>query len=130
MRLAEVRAALVRHGVSLAATPEGKLRPRAELPPPRELVEAMREHRAALLRQVEESRLPDGCLDLAQLGTLPGRCATCARWQPDGYGDGLCPLGRAAHGWADGNPEAHVITTALHECAGHAGRGWKAKGAA
>ena len=100
-------------------------------PPPAALVEAMREHRAALLRQVQEGRLPDGRLDVAALSALPGRCGSCARWQgPDAYGDGLCPLGRAAHGWHDGNPKAPVLTTPHHKCAAHGGAGWKAKGRA
>lgn len=73
-------------------------------------------------------RLPGGYLNAAVLQLQPGRCASCAHWQgPDEYGDGLCPLGRAAHGWLDGNPAAPVMTTALHECAAQAGRGWKAR---
>ncbi len=72
-------------------------------------------------------RLLGGHLNAAVLQLQPGRCASCARWQgPDEYGDGLCPLGRAAHGWLDGNPYAPVMTTALHECAAQAGRGWQA----
>ena len=72
------------------------------------------------------TRLPDGRLNAAVLQLQPGRCASCTHWQgPDEYGDGLCPLGRRAHGWYDGNPDAPVMTTPLHECAAHAGRGWK-----
>ena len=90
----------------------------------------MREHREALLRQVQEGRLPDGRLDVAALSALPGHCGSCARWQgPDAYGDGLCPLGRAAHGWHDGNPKAPVLTTPHHACAAYSGKGWKARGA-
>lgn len=126
MTLGELRRELVRHGVTLAVSEAGKLRPSAATPPPRELVEAMREHREALLRQVAEGRLPDGRLDLARLSSAPGHCGCCARWQgPDEYGEGLCPLGRAAHGWPDGNPKAPVLTAAHHACAAHGGEGWK-----
>ena len=129
MRLSDLRRELVRHGVNLAVSEAGKLRPSAATPPPAELVEAMREHRAALLRQVQEGRLPDGRLDVAALSALPGRCGSCARWQgPDAYGDGLCSLGRAAHGWHDGNPRAPVLIVPHHKCAAHGGAGWKAKG--
>lgn len=126
MRLSDLRRELVRHGVNLAVGEAGKLRPSAATPPPAELVEAMREHRAALLRQVQEGRLPDGRLDVTRLSSTPGHCGCCARWQgPDAYGDGLCPLGRAAHGWADGNPDAPVLTVAHHECGAYEGQGWK-----
>ena len=91
----------------------------------------LRVHREALLRQVQEGRLPDGRLDVAALSALPGRCGSCARWQgPDAYGDGLCSLGRAAHGWHDGNPRAPVLIVPHHKCAAHGGAGWKAKGRA
>lgn len=76
----------------------------------------------------ERGRLPDGYLNVAVLQNHPGRCASCARWQgPDAYGDGLCVLGRQAHGWPYGNPNAPVMTTALHCCAAHGGQGWQAK---
>lgn len=117
MRLGELRAQLARHGVSLTITEEGKLRPHAAEAPPAELIEAIREHRAALLRQVEEGRTADGRLDVAWLATQPGRCGTCTRWRgPDTYSDGQCRLGRAAHGWADGDPLAPVTTTVHHAC--------------
>ncbi|GAA5513803.1 hypothetical protein Dcar01_02551 [Deinococcus carri] len=126
MTLTELRRTLAPLGVSLSVTPAGKLRYDAPRGLPAELVEAMRAQRAALLRQVEEGRLPDGRLDVAALAAAPGRCGCCARWQgPDAYGDGLCPLGRAAHGWADGNPKAPVLTVAHHHCAAHGGQGWK-----
>lgn len=131
MRLAELREHLARHGVSLTVTEEGKLRPHAPEAPPAELLEAMREHRAALVRQVKEGRLPDGRLDVARLAAAPGHCGCCARWQgPDEYGEGRCPLGRAAHGWADGNPKAPVLTVPHHACAAYDGQGWKARGRA
>lgn len=131
MRLGELRAQLARHGVSLTVTEEGKLRPHAAEAPPAKLIEAIREHRAALLRQVGEGRLPDGSLDVARLAAAPGHCGCCSRWQgPDAYGDGLCPLGRAAHGWADGNSAAPVLTAVHHRCAAHGGQGWRAKGGA
>lgn len=73
-------------------------------------------------------RLPSGHLNAAVLQLQQGRCASCARWEgPDEYGLGLCPVGRAAHGWLDGNPKGPVTTTPLHECAAHAGRGWKSR---
>ena len=72
-------------------------------------------------------RLPDGRIDMQRLAHQQGVCLTCARWQPDEYGDGLCPLGRRAHGWYDGNPAAPVITTAAHRCAAKNGAGWQAK---
>ncbi|THF70961.1 hypothetical protein E7T06_05240 [Deinococcus sp. Arct2-2] len=74
-----MRRELVRHGVRLSITPDGKLRRQADQPPPAELVEGMRQHRAALVRQLEEGRFPDGRLDVAALPLLPGRCGTCAR---------------------------------------------------
>lgn len=131
MRLAELLAELARHGVSLKATPEGKLRPRADQPPPAELVEAMRQHRAALLRQVEEGRLPDGRLDITRLTAAPGHCGSCARWTPTPYTlEGECSAGRRAHGWYDGNPSAPVLIHPGHRCAADSGQGYRARGAA
>ena len=128
MRLSDLRRELVRHGVSLAVSEAGKLRPSAATPPPAEVVEAMREHRAALLRQVAEGRLPDGRLDVARLSSAPGHCGCCARWTPTGYPlEGECSAGRRAHGWPDGNPDAPVLTTPHHTCAAYSGRGWKAR---
>lgn len=64
----------------------------------------------------------------AELGQQPGRCGSCFRWEgPDEYGDGLCPLGRKAHGWLDGNPDVPVICTVHHQCAAYGGKGWKAR---
>jgi hypothetical protein len=123
-----VRLSLVRHGITLSLTAEGKIKPKADQPPPAELVEGMREHREHLVRQLKEGRLPDGRLDVAALSLQPGRCASCGWWiGPDEYGDGRCPLGRAAHGWPDGNPNEAVLTTALHHCQAREGRGWEPK---
>lgn len=127
MTLAELGRALAQHGVILALTAEGKLKPTADQQPPGDLVDAIRAHRAVLVRRLERSQHPDGRLNVAALQDQPGRCASCGRWQgPDEYGDGLCLLGRAAHGWPDGRPDAPVLTTALHECAAYGGKGWKA----
>ena len=131
MNLGELRHLLTTSGVALTVTPEGKLRYEAPHGLTPDVVEAMRQHREALLRQVQEGRLPDGRLDVAALSALPGHCGCCARWQgPDAYGDGLCPLGRAAHGWPDGNPDAPVLTPPHHTCAAYSGQGWKARGSA
>lgn len=125
MTLVELCRALAQHGVSLALTAEGKLKPTADQQPPSAVVESIRAHRALLVRRLERGQHPDGRLNVA---ALQGRCANCGRWQgPDEYGDGLCVLGRAAHGWPYGNPDAPVMTTALHCCAAYGGQGWQAK---
>ncbi len=49
MKLGELRPALARHGVSVGITAAGTLRLNAAFPPPAELLEAVREHKAALL---------------------------------------------------------------------------------
>lgn len=127
MTLAELGRALAQHGVFLTLTPDGKLKPTADQQPPADLVEAIRAHRAVLVRRLERGQLPDGRLNMA---ALQGRCVSCGRWQgPDEYGDGLCPLGRGAHGRLDGNLAAPEMTTALHLCAAHGGKGWKAAAA-
>lgn len=127
MTLGELCRALGQHGVSLALTPEGKIKPTAAQQPPAELVESIKAHRAVLVRRLERGQLPDGRLNMAALQDQPGRCVSCSRWQgPDEYGDGLCVLGRAAHGWPYGNPDAPVMTTAHHCCAAYGGKGWKA----
>lgn len=127
MTLTELCRALTQHGVSLALTAEGKLKPTADQQPPAELLESIKAHRDHLVRRLERGQFPDGRLNVAALQDQPGRCASCSRWQgPDEFGDGLCVLGRQAHGWPYGNPEAPVITTALHICGAYDGRGWKA----
>lgn len=128
MRLSELLPELVQHGVSLSLTPDGKLRRQADQPPPAAVVESIREHRALLVRRLERGQRPDGRLNAAALKGQPGRCVGCAHWQgPDTYGDGLCLLGRGAHGWLDGNPAAPVLTPALHACAAQNGQGWQVK---
>lgn len=77
--------------------------------------------------QTSSSGRSDGRIDMQQVAQQKGVCLTCARWQTDEFGDGLCPLGRRAHGWYDGNPTLAVITTAAHRCAAHGGAGWQAK---
>lgn len=68
MNLAQLRAALDQHGVSLTLTAEGKIRPRADQPPPPELVDAMREHKTALLEGLQNevkrgnAEQPDGAI--------------------------------------------------------------------
>ena len=80
-----------------------------------------------LALRLERGQHPDERLTAAALEGQPGRCVSCSQWQgPDAHGDGLCPLGRAAHGWLDGNPDAPVLTVALHVCAAHNGQGWQA----
>lgn len=126
--MAELCRALTQHGVSLALTPDGKLKPTADQPPPAAVVESIKAHRVALVRRLERGQHPDGRLNASILEGQPGRCVSCGRWQgPDAYGDGLCILGRGAHGWLDGNPDAPVLTGALHVCAAHNGQGWQVK---
>lgn len=128
MTLVGLSARLRQHGVSLTLTPEGKLRPTARQAPPEELLQAVRDHRDPLVRRLARGQRPDGRLDVATLSAAPGRCVTCRRWTgPDAFGDGLCPLGRHAHGWLDGDPDAPVITAALHVCAAHQGNGWQVR---
>lgn len=129
MRLSELRAALGRHFAVLRFAPDGEhLECEAPEPLTLEIVKGLQDYRPHVLRQVKEGRLADGRLDFATLRDQPGRCASCSWWQgPDAYGDGLCVLGRQAHGWPYGNPDAPVMTTALHCCAAQGGQGWQAK---
>lgn len=115
--------------MQLGRTEAGRLRYDAPGPLPVVLVEGMKAHRAALLRQVEEGRATDGRLNVAALAAQPGHCGCCAHWEgPDAYGDGLCPLGHGAHGLLGGNPDRPVMTVSHHSCAAREGRGWKSKG--
>lgn len=128
MRLHDVRLALVRHGVTLALTPERQVRAHARQQPPAELIEAMRERRAPLLRQVEWGQFSDGRLDVATLSAQPGHCGSCARWTPTGYPlEGECSAGRRAHGWFDGVPTAPVLTHPGSPCQALEGRAYKAR---
>jgi hypothetical protein len=113
---------LQQHGVRLDLTPEGRIRPHAEHAPPAELVDAIREHRALLVRRLERGQGPDGRYDLARLVPLPGICASCSRWSPAaewGTLMGTCSLTAAA--FEEGRP---LALHAAHRCAAYAGKGW------
>lgn len=94
MTLSELVRLLEQHGVNLTLTAEGKLKPTADQQPPAEVIEGIRQHRAALVRRLERGQRADGRYHLADLLPLPGICASCARWQPFTAGDllGRCPL--------------------------------------
>jgi hypothetical protein len=68
--------------------------------------------------------------DWATLGSQPGHCGSCARWEdaPDwGPLMGECMAGRRAHGWPDGNPSAPVVIHLGHRCAAHDGTAYRSK---
>lgn len=128
MNLGALRRLLVSRNATLTVTAEGKLRFRAPTGLEDEVVEAIKKYRAALLKQLQEGRTLNGRLSAPLLSQQVGRCASCNRWKgPDEFGLGLCPLGRAAHGWLDGRADLPVMTTPLHECAAHGGKGWTGK---
>lgn len=103
----------------------GQLRLTGDQPAPRALVQAVRTHKTELL-----AGLGHGGLRRLLGEWTSGQCGTCVRWQgPDEYGDGLCPLGRLAHGWLDGNPDAPVLCPAGHRCLAYGGLGWWPKAA-
>lgn len=53
MTIVELVRQLDQHGVSLALTPEGKIRPMGDQPPPAELIAAIRANRVELVRHLE-----------------------------------------------------------------------------
>jgi len=68
--------------------------------------------------------------DWAALGSQPGHCGSCTRWEdaPDwGPLMGECMAGRRAHGWPDGNPSAPVVIHMGHRCAAHDGTAYRSK---
>lgn len=125
MNLGDLKRAMQEYGVSVSLTSEGRLKTTAPQRPPESLVEAIREHRGALIEDLLHPR-PSGHSNIELLSQQAGRCGTCLHWTPDAFDDGLCSLGRAAHGWLDGNPKVPVITPPHHQCAAHDGKGWKA----
>lgn len=94
MTLAELVRLLDQHGINLTLTAEGKLRPTAEQQPPAEVIEGIRQHRAALVRRLERGQRADGQYYLADLVPVAGICASCSRWQSFAAGDlhGRCSL--------------------------------------
>jgi hypothetical protein len=117
MRLEELQTSLVRYGVSLTITEAGKLRPHASEAPPQEVIEAIREHRDALLRQLGEGRLPDGRPDMSVRAALPGHCGTCRHFTlsaREGRYMGVCTLGWAVHFPAETHVNRAVV---IHEAA-------------
>ena len=135
MTLGELVRLLDQHGVNLALTAEGKLKPTADQQPPAEVIEGIRAHRAALVRRLERGQRADGRLDVARLSALPGHCGSCARWEeaPDwGPLMGVCGCPPAA--WPGGLPPLAIH--AGHRCAAYreegeeVGRGYRAKGQA
>lgn len=117
MRLAALLKLLGQHGVNLTLTEAGKLRPTADTPPPAEVIEGIREHRAPLVSRLARGQRPDGRYYFVDLERQSGVCASCSRWQPVFIGSlmGLCPLTTAV--------EIH----AAHRCVVREGRGWLPK---
>ena len=67
MRLEELRPALALAGVQLSCTPEGRLKYEAAGPLPPALIEGMKEHRAALLLELQPGGIPPLPWDLARM---------------------------------------------------------------
>ena len=125
---AELLATLEAAGVmvSLNALGDG-LKLSAATPPPAELLAQIRAAKPALLEVLRG--VPSG-QTLSTAGTLTHTCGTCARWEalaPPLAHMGLCSAGRAAHGWHDGNPAAHVEIHAAHSCTAWEGQGFRAR---
>lgn len=126
MTLVSLTQQLHHHGVRLDLTPEGRIRPHGENAPPTELIDAIREHRALLVRRLERGQTADGCYDLTRLLPLPGICASCTRWTPSaewGVLMGTCPLPTTA--FEDGRP---LALHAAHRCIARGGHGWTGAG--
>lgn len=126
MTLSELVRLLAQHGVSLSLTQAGKLRPQADTPPPADVLEGIKRHRAALVRRLERGQTPAGEFTGHY---LPGQCGTCAHWaaQPsEGPHAGACALDWAAHYPAERHVRRHVITHGHSPCAASNGTGWAA----
>ena len=109
----------------LTTAPKGAITP--------DLGEAIKAHKAALLVALQ-GQVSGAALaprpDPLEVGQQPGHCGICARWEalaPPLAHMGLCSAGRAAHGWHDGNPAAHVEIHAAHSCAAWEGQGFRAR---
>ena len=84
MKFADLPPTLARHGVSVSVTPAGTLHLSATVPPPAELIDAIREHKAELLASLTEplssplsvsDNLTATPADLSPLfDTLPAEC--------------------------------------------------------
>lgn len=133
MTLGELVRQLDQHGVFLTLTPEGKIRPTADQPPPAELIAAIKANRVELVRHLE--RLEDQGAAMPEHGgaqaavptvTPPrlgaaaqaewaGHCGTCRHFTPDlseGRYMGVCGMGWAAHYPAERNVRHPVV---IHE---------------
>jgi len=148
VRLSELQAALARHSAVLRFAPDGEhLECEALQPLTPEIVKGLQEHRAALLRQVQEALQNDmdqqqtsletaptharwPALDLLARAQQPGHCGCCARWaaypSPADH-MGVCSAGRAAHGWLDGAAHASVETQVGLRCQVYEGTGWEVR---
>lgn len=107
MTLSQLLVSLGRHGVNLALTDAGKLKPSADQSPPPELIEAIKAHRTVLVRRLERGQRADGRYYLADLLPRPGICASCDQWRQEAPGAlmGRCLL-------VEGPPGIH----AAHRC--------------
>ncbi len=101
--------------VILSPSADGGLRYDAPGPIPAQLVEGLKEHKAALLS------------DLRVIGQQPGHCGSCARWTPGPWVPwmGECDAGWAAHGLPYGTPPGPVEMQAGHHCTAFDGQGWR-----
>lgn len=116
-------AVLARHGLTFVRA-AGGVQLVGHVRPPPEVDALVDRHFDELLVDMGR-RLTGGVI----ASTAGGRCDQCAHWEgPDEFGDGLCLLGRRAHGWLDGNPDLPVLCTAHHHCSAYGGLGFEAAG--
>jgi hypothetical protein len=120
VNLAQLQQELRAQRVTVSPSPAGGLRYDAPAPIPAQLVEALKEHKAALLR------------DPLVIGAQVGHCGSCRRWSPGPWVPymGECSAGWPAHGLTYGAPPGPVEIQAGHSCAAYGGKGWQARSTA
>lgn len=126
MKLRELVGKLDQHGVSLTLNAAGNLNAAAGTPPPAEVLEGIKRHRAPLIRRLQRGQMPDGTYPPTY---QPGCCGTCARWiaQPgEGLYAGACALDWSAHYPDERNIRRPVITHGHTPCKALNGTGWAA----
>jgi len=124
--LAELVSQLAQHGISLMVNASGNLNAAAGTPPPAEVIEGIKRHRAVLILRLTRGQMPDGNYPPTY---RPGCCGTCIRWiaqRSEGLYAGACALDWSAHHPDERNIRRPVITHGHGPCAALNGTGWAA----